>query len=113
MFTSADGFSSAFVCLEAPLFSWRALFLPSRSPDLLRKIWTRLPQHVEVLCLCLFQIAQALHSAFLQAIKPVRTPPWAMVPVFFFWLEITLGRLLNMFVVTHFGPQAPEHRCLA
>src|SRR6185312_5107773 len=101
-----------FCLLGAPLFSWRAPLLPSRSPDLFRKIRTRLPQHVEVLCFCLFQTAQALHPALLRAIEPVRTPPRAMVPVFFFWLRTTSGWAPHMVILTCSGPQAPEHRCL-
>src|SRR6185312_6461083 len=95
-----------------PLLPWRAPLLPSRAPDLLREIRTRLSQHVEVLGFCLFQVAQTLHSAFLRAIKPVRTPPWAMASVFFFWLGISPGWSPHMIVLTCSGPQAPEHRCL-
>src|SRR6185503_5239971 len=101
-----------FCLLGAPLFSWRAPLFPLRLPDLLREIRTRLPQHVEVLCFCLFQVAQALYSALLRSIQPVRTPPWAMVPVFFFWLGISPGWSPHVIVLTCSGPQAPEHRCL-
>src|SRR6185312_11482349 len=101
-----------FCLLEAPLLSWRVPLLPSRSPDLLREIRTCLPQHVEVLCFRFFEIAQALHSALLRAIKPVRTPPWVMVPVFFFWLGISPGWSPHMIVLTCSRHQAPEHRCL-
>src|SRR6185312_13876319 len=101
-----------FCLLGVPLFSWRAPFLSSQLPDLLREIWTHFPQHVEVLCFCLFQIAQALHPALLRAIEPVRTPPWTMVPIFFFWLGITPDWPSHTVILTCSGPQASEHRCL-
>src|SRR6185312_78658 len=112
MFTSADGFSSAFVCLGRHSILGGAPLFPLRSPNLLREIRTRFPQHVKILCFCVFEVAQALYSALLRLIEPVRTPPWAMVPVFFLWLGISPGWPPHMIVLTCPGPQTPEHRCL-
>ena len=101
-----------FCLLGAPLHPRGAPHFPLRSPNLLRKIRTRFLQHVKILCFCVFKVAQALYSALLRPIEPVRTPPWAMVPFFFLWLGISSGWSPHMIVLTCPGPQTPEHRCL-
>ena len=98
-----------FRLLGAPFFPCRAPLHPLLTPDLFRKIWMCLPQHVKVLRLCFFEAAQALDPALLRMAKTIRTPPWAMVLVFlFFRLEITPGWPLNAVIMTHCRPQPPE-----
>src|SRR6185503_8903446 len=67
MFTSADGFSSAFVCLgrHSILGGGGGPLFPLRSPNLLHEIRTRFPQHVKILRFHVFEVAQALYSALL------------------------------------------------